>query len=409
MCLRKRLIIRLISAIWLLYSAVAAAFEDVPQIHISELIPPSLAQSVSYRVDEGKVTGKYIRFSIDSEFGNFTVDSLPLLMTRIREISILDQAVNQVHLRNKKSGEYKRGEYHVSADSALDIVTRPMSTASEVAGQVRSNLENNDSEVSQEVELKYMTGDDKTVDPVMAMHKRNIASQWGLDVYSSNPMVIKFLNDTASARAAGRIAAGTPGISRGNFSPFKFVNPELELELGLLIKNHSISELEGINNQLLSTMHVPDGLRLLFLHHRNYSPRLKTAIVHYLNLMTGVVNRSAFIEQAMKADSESAALGYEMAAMMLAYYHNKVSPLLKISSGENILQAVTRNNHILYLSMADMIYWSEDTEKYFNQLSRQAKQAGFSTKELMTMGEITDEASARLNDLGFVLRKRMIF
>ena len=407
--MHQKLMIRAVSVIWLLYSAAAAAFEDIPQIYISELIPPSLAQSVSYRVEDGKLTGRYIRFSIDSEFGNFTVDSLPLLVTRIREISILDQAVNQSNLRNIKSGKYNRGKYHVSADSALDIVTRPMSTASEVADQVRSNLENNVPEVSQEVELKYMTGGDESDDPVIAMHKRNIASQWGLDVYSSNPMVIKFLHDTAAARAAGRIAAGAPEISRGNISLFKFANRKLELELGLLIKNHSMSELEGINNQLLSEMHVPDGLRVMFLHNRNYSPRHKTVITHYLNLMKGVVNRSAFIKLAMKADSESAALGYEVAAMMLAFYHDKISPLLKIYSGDNILQAVTRNNHILFLSTADMIYWSEDTEKYFDQLNRQANQSGFKAKELMTTGEITDEASARLNDLGFVLRKRMVF
>ena len=401
--------IRIFLTILFLYSAASVAFEDIPQIHISEIIPPSLAQGVSYRVEDGKLAGKYIRFSIDSEFGELTVDSLPLLLTRIRELSILFQAVNQLNRQNSRSGEYTRGKYSVSADSALDILARPISTASDVAGQVRNNLENNPAEVSPDIYMKYMAGDDNAVDPVIAMHKRNIASQWGLDVYSSNPMVQKFLMDTASARAAGKIAAGAPAISRGDISPFKIANRDLELEIGLLLKNKKVSELEDLNNQILSGMKVPDGLRLVFLHHKMYSPRHKTAIIHYLDLLKDVVNRSAFIEQAVNADSESAALGYEIAAMMLTYYNEKVSPLLKLYSGNKVLEAVTRNNQILFLSTADMIYWSEDNGNYFQQLNQKADQAGFSAKELITAGEITQEATIRLQDMGFTLRQKFIF
>lgn len=396
-------------AILFIYSAAAAAFEDIPQIHISEIIPPSLAQTISYRVEDGRLAGRYIRFSIDSEFGELAVDSLALLITRIREISILSQAVNQLNRQSTRSGEYNRGKYSVSAESALDILTRPMSTASDVAGQVRNNLENNNQDVSPEIYMEYMTGGVDADDPVISMHKRNIASQWGLDVYSSNPMVQKFLNHAASARAAGKIAAGAPDISRVDISLFKFANRELELEIGLLVKNKTVSELEGINNLILSEMKVPDELRLIFLHHKMYSPRHKTAIIHYMNLIKDVLNRSAFIELAVNADSESDVLGYEIAAMMLVYYNNKVSPLLKLFSGKNMLEVVTRNNHILFLSMADLIYWSEDNGKFFEQLSREANQAGFSAKEILTAGEISEEASTRLKDMGFTLRKRLIF
>jgi len=401
--------IRIFCAIFIFYSTASAAFEDIPQIHVSEIIPPSLAQTISYRVEDGRLAGKYIRFNIDSEFGELTVDSLPLLITRIREISILFQAVNQLNQQNSRSGEYNRGKYSVSADSALDILARPMSTASDVAGQVRNNLENSTQDVSPELYMKYIAGGDEADDPVITMHKRNIASQWGLDVYSSNPMIQKFLMDTASARAAGKIAAGAPDISRGDIAPFKFANRDLELEIGLLIKNKKISELEDINNQLLSGMNVRDGLRLMFLHHKMYSPRHKTSIIHYLNLLKDVVNRSAFIEQAVNADSESAVLDYEIAAMLLVYYNDKVSPLLKLHSGNDVLEAITRNNHVLFLTMTDLIYWSEDNGEFFKQLNREADQAGFSAKEIITAGEITEEASTRLKDMGFTLRQKLIF
>lgn len=401
--------IRHLGVILFLCSTAAAAFEDAPQIHISEIIPPSLAQSVFYRVEEGNLAGKYIRFSIESDFGDFDVESLPMLVTRIRELSILSRAVNQEQRERGGSRKYDGGKYQVSADSAMDILTRPISTATNVAGQVGRKLEDPGPEVSPEVRREYMAVDQGKDDPVMSMHKRNIASQWGLNVYSSNAAVQEFLNKTASARSAGRIAAGAPAISRGVSSPFSIANRQLEMEISLLVKNKTISELDNLNNQMLSAMHVGDGLRLQFLHHRAYSPRGKTAVIHYLDLLQGVVNRSAFIDRAVTADSESAALEYEVAAMMLAYYHDGVSPLLKLVAHNGILEAVTRNDHILFLPMADIIYWSEENAGFFNNLKQQASQAGYSVWEILTAGDVTEEAANRLKGLGFELRKRMIF
>lgn len=397
-----------LAALFCFYAGTAVGYEGIPQINISEIIPPSIAQSVSYRVEDGQLEGDHIRFRIESDFGEFSVDSIPLLISRVREISILSRAVNQVDKKKLNSSEDTRGEYRVSADSALDILTQPLSTASNVAGQVGRKFENSPTEYSED-NREYISRGMESDDPVIAMHKRNIASQWGLDVYSSNPSVQKYLNDTASARSAGKIAAGAPVMVRMDITPFKIENRNTELEIRRLIKNHSISELEDLNNQILSGMNLKDEVRLTFLHHRMYSPRYKTAIIHYLDLLSGVANRSAFIQQAIEADSESSALGYEVAAMMLAYYHQNISPLIKIYTGNNILQAVTRNNRILYFSTSDMIYWSKDNEVFFKTINEHAEQAGFSGKEIVTTGDITDEASTRLQNMGFLLRKRIIF
>ena len=401
--------IRRIAAFFCLYAGTAVATEEIPQIIISEILPPSIAQSVSYRVEEGTLEGDHILFRIESDFGDFTIDSIPLLISRVREISILNRAVNQVGQQNQGSSEYSRGKYHVSADSALDILTQPLSTASNVAGQVRSNFENNSTAESPEIYMEYSAGRTESDDPVIAMHKRNVASQWGLDVYSSNPLVQKFLNEAASERSAGKISAGAPVMERVDLAPFKIENRNIELEIRRLVKINTISELEDLNNQILSGINLSDEVRLRFLHHRMYSPRYQTAIIHYLDLLRGVVNRSAFIQQAVEADSESSALGYEIAAMMLAHYHQNIAPLLKLYTGNKVLQAVSGDNRILYFSTSDMIYWSEENDVFFNTLNKHAKQAGFSGKEIVTSGDITDEASAQLQNMGFLIRKRIIF
>ena len=54
-----------------------------------------------------------------------------------------------------------------------------------------------------------------------------------------------------------------------------------------------------------------------FLNHPAFSPRHKTRIAHYLDALTGVHNRSAFIEAASNIQNTVMALAFEESAMML--------------------------------------------------------------------------------------------
>ena len=390
------------------YAAAVTAYEETPQIHITEIIPPAIAQSVSHRVEDARLTGNYIEFRVESDVGSFNIESLPLLITRVREISILNQARNQMSRQWERPADYSRGKYQVSADSALDILARPMSTASNMADQVRKNLENTQDSPGEKY-TGFNTSDMESEDPVIAMHKRNIASQWGLDVYSSNPDVQIFLSDAAMARSAGKIATGAPVMTNRNAMPLKIVNKDLEYEIRTLIKNNSLSDLDDINNKLLSGMNLNLLLVSEFLQHRIYSPRHKTVITQYLMLLKNVANRMAFLELAVKADSEKSALGFEIACKMLVYYHENIKSLQKLYSGNGVLQAIAMDNSMVFFSTADIIYWSRNTEETYDRLIQQAESAGFGDKELITTGEITDEAYTRLTEKGFVLKKKIIF
>ena len=386
-----------------------SAYESAPQINISEIVSPELAQSISHRVEDARLSGNSITFRVESEFGEFNVESLLLLITRVREILILTQAVNEMNRTNRRPAEYSRGKYSVSADSALDILSRPMSTASNVAEQVRSNIENDPVNVPEKYHLYTDEGNIEKEDPVIAMHKRNIASQWGLDVYSTNPYVQMFLKDAAMARSAGKISAGAPPILNRRVMPMMIENKNLEFEISLLLKNRSISELEELNRRLLTGMNIDSQLISTFLNHNIYSPGHKTVITQYMNILNNVADRSAFFKLAVKADNEISALGYEVLAKMLGNYHEHISPLLKIYSANDILQAITRDNRMLFLTTADLIYWTEETERKYTSLARQSESAGFRNRELITSGVLTKEASMQMKTRGFDIREKFVF
>ncbi len=384
-----------------------AYYEARPVIRMSDVLTSQQAQSVYHRVEDIELDGKFYNFRVYSDMGQYNITSLALFRNRIQEISTLAQAINQFQKEDDGLSEELRGQFSIRANSAIDIISRPVESAANLAGQIADNLTETLSGVSTETTRFSYLGQELK-DPVAAMHKRNIASQWGLDVYSSNLNVQEFLNAVTKARSAGRISAGMPMLRSQIRRPAKAADIEIELNTAYLLKNKSIDELHQINNNLLVGMKINKSVIDKFLNHTAFSPRHKTRISHYLASIEGVRNRSAFIEAASDAQNEVMALAFDESAMMLKYYHDEIVSLEKLNAGSEVLEAIGEDRRIVYFVPVDMIYWSEQTEQLFDSLQRRAEESGFITWELITAGSITEEASKQLKKRRFVLRDKFV-
>ena len=385
------------------------AFEDQPQIYITELITPQMAQSLYHRVEDARLEDGFIHFRIESDYGSFDVSSLAMLRKRVMEISILGQALSQSRARNNDSAEYTGGEYRISADSAIDIISRPISSATNVAGQVRDNLEETLQGASPGVAARYDSNVDESEEPVMAMHRRNIASQWGLDVFSRNQMVQSFLNNAARKRQAGKIASGAPVLNRRINMPLKVENRILEAEIAALLKNKLSKELRDNNRQLLSGMNISQEIQDDFFQHQIFTPGERTRIIHYLNQLGVVRNRSAFIGYANSVETPAEVMSIEKVAMMLAYYHEHIETLQQLHEGNNVLQAITASNQIVYFVCGDLIHWSRETATYYENLLKHIGMAGYKKWEIVSSADLTEETTAQLTRRGFTIRERFIY
>lgn len=385
------------------------AYEDYPNVHISEILAPEIAQSVQHRVEDVAVTDGTFQFQVESDFGQLRVASMALLRERVREIKILAKAINQFAAQDDGLSQEIRGQLIVSADSAIDIITRPVTTATDLAGQLADNLNETLTDPLQQTEKKLDYAGTESTDPIITTHKRNIASQWILDVYSTNPKVQEFLNVVAKKRSAGKITAGTPSLSRRVLQPLKVADTALEQQIYLLLKRKNTAELNAVNAQLLVDINIGAELRSRFLQHPVYSPRHKTRICHYLHALTGVRNRGAFIEAMLAAQDEGMALSFEQIAMMLQYYHQQINTLQKLHLGDPGLQAISADNQLLHISTADLIYWMENTERLYKDIAEQAKQSGFNGWSLITAGIVTDEARSELQKMRFSIREKFIY
>ncbi|MBF8269191.1 MAG: uncharacterized protein HW386_900 [Gammaproteobacteria bacterium] len=386
------------------------AYEDTPKIYLADILPPELRQSIRHRVEEVEVRRGTFHFQLESDFGAYNVATIGLLRERIREILILGNAINHLNSQQDHKLQANRGQLEIRSDRALDIIGQPVHSASNLAGQLAGNLNETLTGPSEAVAREFVYSGGESTDPVAALHKRNVASQWQLDVYSTNPKVQEFLDAMARARSAGTISAGTPALNRQAVKPMRVTDLALDTELSLLLKANGPATLNEINEQVLTGLSISPELRTAFLQHQVFSPRHKFRICHYLNKLAGVANLSAFIAAAGKASEEHEALAYEHLVMMMVHYHLTGHRLRALSpdrtGGRPHMEAISEDNQLLHFLVQDLIYWNENTARRLEAIPVRARESGISNWQLITSGSITEEATSRLRDREFALAQQ---
>lgn len=393
--------------------APAMAYEDAPKIHLADILPPELIQSFRHRIEEVEVRRGTLHFYLESDFGAYQIAGMGLLRERIRETLIVANAINQFDRRETGAPDARSGQLEIRSDEALDIISRPVSTAANLAEQLAENLGETLLGPARPVPREFIYAGGESADPVTALHKRNAAGQWQLDVYSTNPKVQEFLDAVARARSAGTISAGTPNLNRQPVKPLRIADPALDAELSAQLKSKGPAELQVLNEPVLAGLGIPAESRSGFLQHAVLSPRHKTRISHYLYRLAGVANLTAFIGAAVTSREEEEALAYEHLAMMLAHYHQRGNPLKELlpggAGGRPHVDAVTGNGQLVRFIVQDLIYWNENTERRFLSLLDRSGQAGVAGRLVITSGSMTAEARAQLRSRGFELEEEYIY
>lgn len=396
--------------VFMFMSCQILAYEETPAVYLADILPSELIQSLKHRVENVEVRQGIFHFYLESDFGNYNIKSMGLLRERVREIIILGNAINRfVKQADDRPNQVVGGPLVIRADRALDIIKQPVSSATNLARQVVDNLNETLAGPMPEAQRAFIYRGGKSIDPVTVLHKRNVASQWLLDVYSTNPKVQEFLNAVARARSSGNIAAGTPSLNRQRVQPLKVRNSVLDTEIYFLLKANSVIELNDINEQLLAGLNIEQELRMKFLQHPVYSPRHKTRISHYLNQLGDVANLSVFIDAAIRIQDESKALSFEHLVMMLLYYHQNRNHLRELQLGKTEVHAITDNNQLIYFVVQDLIYWNESAESLYEEILKQAKNANHKQWNVITSGSITKEARIQLQKRQYGLQEQYIF
>ena len=388
-----------------LISLHAAGNEDYPVINSNELLSSEELSSTYHRIDSINITDGYYQFEVESDIGHFSIFSLALLKKRVNEMKTLGRAINLFEQENDEFSGKLRSELSVSGESAVDILTSPFSTASKLAGQISSNLEG--TLAGEDPYVDYVSGRDsyrEPKDPTTAAHKRNIAFQLGLDLYSNNAKVQSFLNSVANARSAGKVSAGiglTNAYSQSNTS-------ELDRKISLAIKSNSLAELMDYNRQLLTNIRIKPEVASAFIEHVYLSPTNKTTILVYLNEIKRVNKLGTFIELALTANNEVMASVYTRLSKSLWSYYNDVERISVFINFKGQPAFITQSRQFVLIEPADLLIWSSEKENQLIQFSKHAKKSGYQGWELLGLGNVSSLTMQKLNELDYQIRDNFL-
>jgi len=393
--------------------SAAMAYEDIPKVNLAEVLPPELSHSLKHRVTEVEVRRGSYQFTVESDFGIYQIATLGMLRERVRELLTLENIISQYTAREDGQINPNRGQLQIRSDRALDILSRPVDTAGNLAGQLADNLGAALLGPEPEAARDYIYSGGESSDPVTALHKRNIASQWQLDVYSTNPKVQEILNTLAKARSGGSISAGTPILNRMPVKPLRIADATLDALLAAQIKSNGPAVLQANNERLLAGLHIDAEISRAFLQHPVLSPRHKTRIINYLNQLAGVANLQIFFAAANGSKEEVDALAFEQLAMMLTYCHHNGHRLRELipnqAGGRPHMAVISEDGQLIYLVVQDLLYWNENTARRYEAIPSRAERTGIKSWRLITSGTLTGEARTQLRERGFEVEDQYLF
>jgi hypothetical protein len=378
-------------------AAWAADYETGAAMRAADLLPAKVITGPHYTIkDKVRSDGFMLTYSVDSDYGAFTVTGDSALQKLLNEIQVIAQLkeISQTEAFAHSLGEAAKSPFRF----AKGLITDPVDTVSGVPKGLFAIFENADESVSEE----HDPSEDSRTKQILQVSswKRDYCAKLGCDVYSSNQVLQEELNRIGWAAAVGGLSVSGATMVASGGAVMVFSTARTSDQLNAVLRAEPPARLRIINEQKLTAMGVPDGLIQKFLDHPAFTPRHDTLIVDALTRLSGVKGRDRFIQLCLKAQDEVGANYFQNVAEIMVGYHTKVAKLKEIVPMLGIGAAVAANGHILVPLAWDYGVYEEAVAKRMDYATKEFKKRGLGNSfDVWTTGRsskrLKKEAAAR--------------
>ncbi|MEA4856075.1 MAG: hypothetical protein AAGU21_14035 [Solidesulfovibrio sp.] len=373
------------------------AFETPAAPPAASLLPPAMLSGPNFVVDPVVATDGYLYvYTLRSRFGDLRVASTALLAKRIAETAALAKMEQVSSLQEFGGGMVAKGEQ--TLQGAADLVTNPIGTiqgAVTGVGQMFTNL-------GQDLSSGNV-GNGSGAAKLLGLPalERQYAAQFGVDPYTTNPLVRKRLHDLASAGAAGNITAtalaslipGGAGIAVSAVGATATLNG-VDLTA-------SPEALARQNLAQLAAMGVPSETAAFFIGDQTFTPTQQTRIVASLAAMPAVGNKGAFVGFLAGTGDPDVARFRERMAAMYAGYNANVAPLTGFVTIGSHVAALNAAGKLVLVFPADCFFWTETNAviaRAFQDFARGFPASGI---EIWAAGKASPRFARNLRAMGW--------
>lgn len=363
-------------------------FEEPPVLKASEILQPAWLSGPHHKVREDVTTYAGENwYVIDSDAGIFEAAGNVMLQNRIAEIYAILK-LREIS-RGKEFGEAVKRAAKSPFVMAKQLIDHPVDTIAAVPKGIFKMVNRTGRAIeSAATGRKKSDYEDQNAAALLGVSKakRELAFQYGVNPYSSNPVLQKELNSIGWTSFAGKatVSVLTAGMAGGDVENVLQFTKVLGRN-GTRLRDTSPNDLLRENKASLMKMGASDAAAERILANPALSPAHQTNIVTALESLQGVSGR---IDYAMLAantsENETDATFFEQTAILIARVHAESAKLKSIEIRDGFPVCIGQNGTTVVALHWDYAAWTPRAADFLASL--EAKDASLA---VMLTGQVS--------------------
>ena len=406
------LIICRVCAVVCLFVIVSSAcaqndFDTIDDVATPAVLPPAFLRSANYEIDQiSQAKDNFYHFYVTTDHGSYEIASRTMLRIRLHEISTITQLAAKLNRSDVTLNRSPAGRRGVASENVVDILSDPISTASQLLGNIQYNFEVTFEPHNLEARIdKESSGIDLNPGP----HKRSAASQLQVDVYSSNPALQTLLDSAAQSRSAGRFSDSISPLLRNIYAEVAFGSGIFNTRMMSLLKNTNSKDLNALVTDKLESIGIPASVRIAFVTQPVFTPRTRLYFTAYLELLRDLENVDWLVSAAISAATEVDALAYVNYLRMLAFYQLNAGDLTQVVTEARFPTLATADRKAVLALPLDYLAWTPQVVAAADALHEVREAHDLDRFVVLLAGSPTGRTSSELAARKIEIRARYSF
>lgn len=383
--------------------SLGADYERPVSLKAEKILPAELVKSKWHKVESEVLNdGLFNTYRVQSPLGKFTVRTTLRLKQLAYELQVI-----------AKMREVETGDVVVSSleQSGKNVVKGVGSLFTDPQGSFEGAVSGAQSLFGRAKETigrrKISKAEDSRVEQIIGISKSKgeIATQYGVSVYSENKLLQTELDRLGRADFAGGLGVGVvqatiPGMGGALLT----VSGSTRL-LNEVINTTAASELWVRNKKTLLDLKYSEGLVEYFLNNPSYSPAQKTIITEALKRLKGTERSQLLLETGLQVSSMRMANVVTVFITMIAAYNEKEVPVASLKPVGRFAYGInSKGKKVLFLP-TDHVIWSERLENVVNDIENGGAPGDASVAgEVLSLGTLSKKAVAELDRRGWIVK-----
>ena len=395
----KRVALGFMSVLVAAGGAGATEYETQTSKPASQALPPERTTGPDYKVTDPVIADGYMyRFKVTSTYGPFEVTGIGALRKLQHEIWAIGQLKNvtksEAFLKSLKDQAGKPLVF------AKDVITKPVDTLTGIpkgVGRLFGNITTSVTTTrnpSQETRTKEVL--------LVGAFKRDYATRFGVDPYSSNEVLQEELDKIGNAAALGSWTASAVMIPISGPASSVITGTSLGKSFNNILSTEPPSRIRIINEEKLKQMGVASDLAQRYLDQPVYTPRQSLLLIDSLARLGAASGRDAYLTAALVAADEVEANFFVNMAQIMRGYHETQGQITGLTMVGALTVAQTKAGSAVIPFALDYGVWTANADRLSQNMKATYRAPGFNGSfQLWVTGSLSPTAKQELEARGF--------